>query len=110
MLLKIVLCFALYVAPWQVTAYCPCRVCCGPKAHGITASGSRADHSLLAADPLIPFGVVIEVPGYGRARVEDRGGAIKGMHLDVLLPTHRQARQWGVQWHRVRVLPAAEDL
>ena len=25
----------------EVTAYCPCKKCCGPKAQGITASGKR---------------------------------------------------------------------
>src|SRR5215203_735405 len=25
----------------EVTAYCPCTKCCGPKAQGITASGKR---------------------------------------------------------------------
>lgn len=101
-------------AVWRVSAFCPCKKCCGPKARGITASGIRADHPLVAAPPEIPFGTVLSVPGYadGRpVRVEDRGGAIQGRRLDVLfyVPgkplkySHRKARQWGVRWLEVEV-------
>ncbi|MBE3040551.1 MAG: 3D domain-containing protein [Chloroflexi bacterium] len=83
---------------YRVTAYCPCKLCCGPKARGITASGTRADHPLVAAPPEIPFGTVLDIPGYGRVKAEDRGGAIKGLRLDVLFPTHKDALQWGVQY------------
>jgi len=89
---------------WRVTAYCPCKKCCGPKACGITASGTKADHRLVAGPPEIPFGTVVEVPGYGRCKVEDRGGAIRGKRLDVLFQTHAEARAWGVKWMRVRGL------
>jgi 3D (Asp-Asp-Asp) domain-containing protein len=80
---------------WTVTAYCPCRICCGPAARGITASGTRADHRLAAAPRHIPFGTRIDVPGYGRVEVEDRGGAIKGNRLDVLT--------WGVKYVAVTI-------
>jgi len=88
---------------WRVTAYCPCKKCCGPKACGITASGTKADHRLVAGPPEIPFGTVVEVPGYGRCKVEDRGGAIRGKRLDVLFQTHAEARAWGVKWLNVKV-------
>ena len=84
-----------------VTAYCPCRRCCGPHARGITASGTRADHRLVAGPPSMPFGQVLEIPGYGRVRCEDRGGAIRGRRLDVLFQTHQEARAWGVQALRI---------
>jgi 3D (Asp-Asp-Asp) domain-containing protein len=83
---------------FRVTAYCPCRLCCGPRACGITASGSRADHPLVAAPRSIPFGTVLAVPGYGRVKVEDRGGAIGDGRLDVLMPTHAEALAWGVKY------------
>src|SRR5688572_12061469 len=31
------------VVMMEVTAYCPCKKCCGPKAQGITASGKRVN-------------------------------------------------------------------
>jgi hypothetical protein len=40
--------------------------------------------------------------------VLDRGGAIKGHRLDVLFPTHEQARAWGVRKLRVTVWEYAD--
>jgi len=84
-----------------VTAYCPCKRCCGPRACGITASGkpvSTNGGKFVAAPPEIPFGVRIRVPGYAgdtAVPVADRGGAIKGARLDVFFPSHREALRWG---------------
>ena len=39
---------------------------------------------------------LVDLPGYGYATVEDRGGAIKGPHrLDLWFSSAREARQWG---------------
>jgi len=35
------------------------------------------------------------VPGYGCGTVQDRGGAIKGMHIDAWFSTEKQALNWG---------------
>jgi 3D (Asp-Asp-Asp) domain-containing protein len=62
---------------------------------------------LVAADTeVLPFGSIISVPGYDNESVVpvlDRGGAIKGRRLDVLYPTHEQARKWGRQALEVTV-------
>jgi len=100
----------------QVTAYCNCQQCCGwvyskswfgkpvyasgpskgkPKTVGLTASGVMAKRGTVAADPSIPFGTILYIPGYGYGRVEDRGGAIKGNKLDLWFPSHQKAREWG---------------
>ena len=85
----------------EVTAYCPCTKCCGPHAHGTTASGRRVTHNdgkFVAADSKLPFGTELIIPGYadGQAvEVLDRGGAIKGNRLDVFFPTHKEALKWG---------------
>ena len=92
-----------------VTAYCPCTECCGPGARGITASGKPVTANggrFVAADPSLPFGTMLFIPGYNDGRpteVLDRGGAIKGNRLDVYFPTHQQARQWGVKKLTVRL-------
>lgn len=89
----------------KVTAYCTCSKCCGSWADGITASGKRAEGKLIAADRQYPFGTMMDVPGYGLASVEDRGGAIKGDKLDLLFPSHDAALQWGVRWLDVKIYP-----
>jgi len=100
----------------QVTAYCNCQQCCGweysrfcfgrpvysygpnkgkPKTVGLTASNVKAKRGTVAADPSIPFGTILHIPGYGYGRVEDRGGAIKGNKLDLWFPSHQKALEWG---------------
>jgi len=86
----------------EVTAYCACTKCCGPKARGITASGKPVSFNggkFVAADTrLLKFHTKLVIPGYANSQpvpVIDRGGAIKGNKLDVYFPTHQEARQWG---------------
>lgn len=93
-----------HVMRMEVTAYCPCTKCCGPRAQGITASGKLVDHNggrFVAADTrILPFGSKLSIPGYAdNAAVEviDRGGAIKGHKLDLYFPTHEEALTWGRQ-------------
>lgn len=93
----------------RVTAYCPCRRCCGRWADGRTACGKPVTANggrFVAADRAIPFGRAVSVPGYAGGRpvpVLDRGGAIRGDRLDVFFPTHDQALTWGVQYLEVRI-------
>ncbi len=99
-----------------VTAYSPDARSCDHWADGITASIHSVDTNagkLVAADSrVLPLGSMISVPGYDEGRVVpvlDRGGAIKGNRLDVLFPTHEQARNWGVRRIRVVEWAYADD-
>lgn len=90
------------VIKMEVTAYCPCKICCGRRARGITASGRtiRANGgSFVAADTdVLPFNTRIIVPGYNNNQpipVLDRGGDIVGHRLDVFFKRHADAEQWG---------------
>ena len=102
---------------YKVTAYCPCKKCCGKNAKGLTKSEYKIQYSdkLCAADYSVPFGTMIEIPCYGTVPVLDRGGKIKGKKLDVLFYeksqdpnktdlewSHELALQWGVQYLEVR--------
>ena len=92
----------------EVTAYCPCRVCCGPKKRGwrgITASGARAaEGRTIAADLEVwPRWTCLDVEGVGRRIVEDRGRAIKGLRLDVYFARHEDARVFGRKRLKVRL-------
>lgn len=84
---------------YEVYAYCPCERCCGKWADGITASGHEIQpgDKFAAAPPEFPFGAILDIPGYGKVPVRDRGGAIKGNRLDVFFPTHQAALEWGVK-------------
>lgn len=107
----------------ETTAYCSCGSCCGwrrnwfgrpviaygpsrgrRKEVGLTASGTQARRGTIAADTRVfPFGTILYIPGYGYGRVEDRGGAIQGRHIDLYFPTHREALEWGRVMRRVQV-------
>ena len=94
----------------EVTAYCPCTKCCGPKAQGITASGKNVhynDGKFVAADKKFAFGTKLIIPGYAGSKtveVTDRGGAIKGNKLDVYFHSHTEALKWGRQKLTVTVV------
>lgn len=111
------------VVSMETTGYCKCGKCCGwkrnwkfqpvvaygptkgdPKTVGITAAGTLADWGTIAADTrYYPFGTIMFIPDYGWGRVEDIGGDIKGMHIDLFFPSHRQALKWGREWKQVKV-------
>lgn len=93
-----------------VTAYCPCRRCCGEDANGVTASGRPVTYNrgrFVAADTaVLPFGTKISIPGYHdgiAVPVIDRGSAIKGNHIDVYFSSHSVAKQWGSRWVKITV-------
>ncbi|MEN7972660.1 MAG: 3D domain-containing protein [Verrucomicrobiota bacterium] len=111
------------IVKMETTGYCKCGKCCGwkrnwkfqpvvaygptkgrPKTVGITASGTRAGWGTIAADTRhYPFGTIIYIPDYGWGRVEDIGGGIKGKHIDLYFPSHRQALEWGREWKQVKI-------
>jgi 3D (Asp-Asp-Asp) domain-containing protein len=101
----------------KVTGYSPDARSCGDSADGLTATMHSVEtnaHRLVAADPsLLPYGSMLTVPGYADNEIVpvlDCGGAIKGKRLDLLFPTHGQARQWGVQTVRVIVWKHVDGL
>jgi 3D (Asp-Asp-Asp) domain-containing protein len=95
----------------EVTAYCPCKKCCGPNARGVTASGKTVRYNggrFAAADTdVLPMGSKLKVPGYNASKaieVIDTGSAIKGNKLDVYFSSHKTAQQWGVRLVPVTVV------
>ncbi len=94
--------------PMRVTAYCPCKKCCGKYSNGQTACGHkiRPGDAFVAADKEYSFGTEIIIPGYENAapvKVLDRGGAIRGNRLDVFFGSHKEALKWGVKHLDVKV-------
>ena len=110
----------------QVTGYCNCGKCCGwrnkwfffgepvysygkmkgsPKKIGMTASGRVAAKGTIAADPSVfPFGTKMTIPGYGPGIVQDVGGSVKGTHIDIWFPSHKEAVTWGTRKIKVNVV------
>jgi len=93
-----------------VTAYCPCRKCCGRHSDGKTASGrgiAANGSRFVAADTrVLAFGTKVSVPGYysgAPVPVLDRGKRIRGHRLDVFFRSHSQAKAWGSRWLDVTV-------
>ena len=104
-----------YTLRMRVTAYSPDARSCGIHADGMTASGlgvtTNGMHLVAADTDLLPFGTHISIPGYADGQpvpVLDRGGAIRGRRIDLLMPTHQAARDWGVQDIEVVVWEAAD--
>ena len=95
---------------WKITSYCACQKCCGPNAQGITASGKKVSEGMVACNWL-PFGTKVNIEGLGVFSVQDRGAkSLFGSktnhikHLDVFLPTHKQALKFGVKYLEVKII------
>ena len=85
----------------DATAYSPFCYGCS----GITATGRRAGHGLVAVDPrVIPLGTKLYVPGYGPALAADIGGAIVGSRIDLGFESEGAALEYGRRQVTVYVL------
>ncbi|NTW26877.1 MAG: hypothetical protein HGA36_00975 [Candidatus Moranbacteria bacterium] len=63
---------------------------------GITASGIKVQvERTIACPPEFPFGAKIKIEGMGTYVCEDRGGAIKGNHIDIYVQTKKEAFAFG---------------
>lgn len=81
----------------NASAYTAAADECG-KSDGITSSGLKVtENRTLACPPNFPFGTKIAIEGMGEYRCEDRGGAIKGNHIDIYMETKKEAFAFGRQ-------------
>ena len=92
----------------NVSAYCPCKKCCGEFSDGHTATGYKITKGdrFVAAPRTYSFGTRMVIAGYNRGNpviVRDRGGAIKGNKLDLYFDTHQEALNWGVKILEVKL-------
>lgn len=78
--------------------------------HGITASGERVRTGVTLSCPReLPLGTVVSIEGVGRRTCTDRGGRITGHHLDLYVPTVKQALKFGKQTLDVTIIPKEDD-
>jgi 3D (Asp-Asp-Asp) domain-containing protein len=69
---------------------------------GTTATGIRTGPGVVAVDPtVIPLGTTMTIPGYGEGVAADTGSAIKGLRIDLWVPTAADAAKW--QWQTVTI-------
>ena len=85
----------------KITAYCPCSICCGKWANGITATGVIAQEGrTVAVDPsVIPLGSEVEINGV--IYIAENTG-VRGNAIDLFMNSHQTALQWGVQRMDIR--------
>ena len=80
-----------YTAGYESTRKRP-----GDPGYGITASGMRVEHGVVAVDPnVIPLGTPLYVEGYGFAIAADVGGAIRGHSIDLFMYNLEDAIRFG---------------
>jgi 3D (Asp-Asp-Asp) domain-containing protein len=86
----------LPVEPFVInaSAYTAAADECG-KSDGKTSSGIKVHKGTLACPSNFPFGAKLEIEGYGTFVCEDRGGAIKGNHIDIYMETKSEAFAFG---------------
>ena len=90
---------------FKITHYCPCSICCGPWANGITSTGVTATtNRTIAVDPSqIPYGSKVVINGQVYV-AEDCGGAIKKNCIDIYVATHQEGEDKGVYYTDVYLL------
>ena len=96
----------------KVTGYCPCEICWGKWADGLTYTGDKAGYGCIAIDPKngpLKMGQRIYVEGYGYGVCNDIGGAIKGWEADACFDYHWQAVEWGVQLVKIYVIEEVRE-
>ena len=89
---------------WYVST---CKGCSGFTAKGIDVRNTTKyqGYGIVASDwSVIPPYSIIEVEGYGQFIVVDRGSAIRGKNLDLLVATRNEAIKNGRQQLNVKVI------
>lgn len=81
---------------YKITAYC---------IHGTTRSGTPTRLGVAATDRnVIPQWTTFEIEGLGTYVSEDTGSGVIGNHIDIWMPSCRDAIQHGVQWRRIMII------
>ena len=81
---------------YKITAYCD---------QGLTKTETPVRVGVCAVDPdVIKLGSTVVIRGLGTFRAEDTGAKVKGKIIDIWIPDCEKAKEFGVQWHKVKVL------
>jgi len=96
----------------KLTAYSPYDNVDGQQAEGDpskTSIGKTVGRGIVAADPKkLPYGTILDIPGWGEVEVGDTGGALrrdnKNIRLDLYHNTYIEAMAFGVQDKDVKIV------
>ena len=79
------------------TRYCPCGSCSGRWGRLTSTGALAAAGHTVAVDPrVIPYGARLMINGVIYT-AEDRGGGVRGNHIDIFYDTHEEIRLHGAQ-------------
>lgn len=82
---------------FKTTAYCPCVICSeGWGRRTSTGALATADHTIAVDPRVIPYGSKVMINGVIYT-AEDKGGAVKGNHIDIYFNTHGETHQYGTR-------------
>ena len=82
---------------FKTTGYCPCNSCSeGWGRHTSTGAIAAANHTIAVDPRVIPYGSKIMINGIIYT-AEDRGGGVKGNHIDIFFNTHGETRAYGTR-------------
>ena len=91
------------IGEFWITAYCPCRICCG-KQTGLTITGAKAEEGItIGADKnIIPYGAKLEIEGVGERINQDKPAdwiirKYNGKIIDIFCSSHKEALKFGKQ-------------
>jgi 3D (Asp-Asp-Asp) domain-containing protein len=80
---------------FRTTAYCPCIKCSeGYGRRTSTGTIAKSNHTIAVDPRVIPYGSKVMINGTVYT-AEDRGGGVKGNHIDIFYDTHSQTSQYG---------------
>ncbi|OQB95239.1 MAG: hypothetical protein BWX84_00020 [Verrucomicrobia bacterium ADurb.Bin118] len=81
-----------------ITAYCACKLCCGPNACGLAANGKPPVEGVTCAGPRrVPLGTKIHIEGIGTRIVTDRLAKRFDNRIDIYFNDHAAAKKFGVR-------------
>jgi 3D (Asp-Asp-Asp) domain-containing protein len=95
------------------SAYCACKICCGPGASGITAAGTKPEQFVTVAGPRkYPLGTRISIDGISELpkdrrsyKVDDRTARKwDGKRWDIYFKNHEAARRFGLKTGTVTII------
>ena len=86
---------------FKLTGYCPCYSCSeGWGRNTSTGAIASAKHTIAVDPKVIPYGSKVLINGIVYT-AEDRGGGVRGNHIDVFYDTHQETKVQGTQYQEV---------